>query len=1204
ATVTFSPPDVSKVLTGTSDAGNGQFDAVIGERANYTLTLTIPEGRILSSAINDLLPPGLGGSVIITGVTYSSGVSSTNTPSTGTVPSSGNFSFDTASGALSLNFGTITNTNTNNAVDETITITFSAVVTDVMSNQGLNSPGAATTLTNTATFNYVTNVDGVATPQSDTSTSGAVTVVEPTLTISKSVDQPTTDAGNTLTYTINIGNTSGYTAYDATFRDPISALLTGAAIGTVTTSGFGAFTPPTASDFEIVNLSGVNTLRLKPSFDLDIPTGATIQITFTATVVSTIEAGQQINNTAVIDWTSLNGVVAGERTGAGDQTTPGAPGNPSTTDPAVLDNYVIASSVITTAVPLVASKVLVTGVRTETTDPFVTIGEIVTYRITIVLPEGVTNGLSVRDNLPAGMAYVAGSAVADFTGFAGYTGTVGTPPTMTTQPQTGTTYLDGTDILFNFSDITVPSTLGTADNTFTITFQAVVLDVAGNDGVLPGQSTLTNTASLTTSVITTAQTIPGAPVVTMQEPNLQIVPSVVVNGAGTVGDAGDPIVYTSTISHTANSTLGAYDVTYNDVLPSQVNATSFTAFIGATDVSSHFELVLVGSNYVMRTKAGDSVDLPLGQQLVVRVTGTLNDTVTPNSTITNDNIAITYTNLDGDVSVTGGYNPATDVTTDHERVYNTAGTISTTVPTITAVKALQATSRTETTGNFVTPGEIVTYRISVTLPEGTINGLTITDALPVGMAYVPGTVSIVSGFNGTVAINTASAVGGGTFQSGTDVLFTFSNGVVTGDNVTGNNVLVLEFQTVVLDVASNSGYATQTVLPNTGSFSTATVPSTNLNTVNVTVQEPNLAASQTVTVNGVANGVGDAGDPVVYTTTIRHNNAGITGPDSTLAAYDVTYLDALPPQFLPNSGTSFTVTHSTLGNISSLFELVELTPGNWTLRTIAGQSFDLALLENVTVAVSGTLTQAVTPNQSITNTANISYSNLNGDVTNSSGSIVTGTADGSYNPTLDVTTDRERLYNTTAPVTITTAQGNFGKTLVDTSFAWTTGANVAPGELVTYALRVTLPEGTIPGLTVVDILPPGLQYLSSSVVTTAAGSFGVLGSNFNGSFGAPVVTGGVSAGDDVTFTFTTISVAGDNVTGNNSFVILITARVLDVPANEGILPGQTALPNSASFDVPGDGVPPVTTPPVDVTVVEPQLQVVKDVLNADTTVDA
>ena len=72
------------------------------------------------------------------------------------------------------------------------------------------------------------------------------------------------------------------------------------------------------------------------------------------------------------------------------------------------------------------------------------------------------------------------------------------------------------------------------------------------------------------------------------------------------------------------------------------------------------------------------------------------------------------------------------------------------------------------------------------------------------------------------------------------------------------------------------------------------------------------------------------------------------------------------------------------------------------------------------------------------------------------------------------------------------------KVLFGTDQTETSGTDVTIGERVTYALFVTLPEGTTAGLDVIDLLPAGLNYESFQFVTTVAGSGGLLTADFNG----------------------------------------------------------------------------------------------------------
>ena len=156
--------------------------------------------------------------------------------------------------------------------------------------------------------------------------------------------------------------------------------------------------------------------------------------------------------------------------------------------------------------------------------------------------------------------------------------------------------------------------------------------------------------------------------------------------------------------------------------------------------------------------------------------------------------------------------------------------------------------------------------------------------------------------------------------------------------------------------------------------------------------------------------------------------------------------------------------------------------------------------------------------------------------------------------------------------------------------AGASGAVVTSGGQVTYGLVVGLPEGSLSGLTVVDQVPAGMQYVSSQVVTAMLGSSNLLSANFAGTLPTPTVTGGTGNGTAVTWTFGAISVSGLVPTNLQYFVVLVTLQALDVPGNVGV-GVQSVLANGASVVVPAQ--PAYQSSPVNVTVVEPVMGLAK-----------
>jgi large repetitive protein len=155
--------------------------------------------------------------------------------------------------------------------------------------------------------------------------SAAVSVVEPRLTLAKTVanvspgklptDEPV--AGDTLEYRVIAANTGNATAFDVNLFDtlpPGLELLPGftptATIGGVDVAGFIA-TPAGAP------AGSLTWGRDNGDDSLDVPAGETLVLTYQALVQIIVDPDGLIENGVITDWTSLDGVSAYERTGAG-----------------------------------------------------------------------------------------------------------------------------------------------------------------------------------------------------------------------------------------------------------------------------------------------------------------------------------------------------------------------------------------------------------------------------------------------------------------------------------------------------------------------------------------------------------------------------------------------------------------------------------------------------------------------------------------------------------------------------------------------------------------------------------------------------------------------------------------------------------------------------------------------------------------------
>ena len=173
------------------------------------------------------------------------------------------------------------------------------------------------------------------------------------------------------------------------------------------------------------------------------------------------------------------------------------------------------------------------------------IGELVTYRLTLTVPEGTTPDAQIVDTLDPGLAFVRVESVTLSTDLTAENA-IGTGPA----PANVTIGGSGGTITFNPGDLTNVNRDNAVAETLEIVYTAVVLNGVGN------QSGTRLNNSAVHSWNGGALPAVSAPDVTVIEPVLAVDKTAVVNGLGNSGDAGDPIVYTITLQHAGTSRDG------------------------------------------------------------------------------------------------------------------------------------------------------------------------------------------------------------------------------------------------------------------------------------------------------------------------------------------------------------------------------------------------------------------------------------------------------------------------------------------------------------------------------------------------------------------------------------------------------------------------------------------------------------------------
>lgn len=1132
ATVSFVPPEVDKEIISTSHTGAGATagnSVTIGEEITYRITVTLPEGTLQNAVLTDLAPLNTGTLQILSVRIVSIGNSLTG-GSGGALAAPGvvladNRLSDGLNDDASFNFGTIVNVADNvSDDDDEIIVEVTARVVNASNNT------AGDVLTNRAQFTWQGGsvVDNVN-----------VTVVEPNLVIDKQAPAGPFDAGDTVPYTIVLTNTGANvsTAYDIVIADLLADLDLDLVPGTVsivasnTTYGTRTVTTGNGATDTTVGVA-ISELRV----------GDTITIRFDGRILAGVSPSSTVDNTATADFSSLPPTHPGGDTNERDYTRQ--------------DSAQVPISAPTIDKVLVSTDHTGTG---ATTDPTATIGELVTYDITVTIPEGTTANAVLSDlalgTNPGTLQIVSAQVTA-----------IGANLTNTGMLSVGSTATpsDGADAdtvadnaSFNFGTITNTAD-GTvdADDRITIRVTARVFDEPGTARgdvlVNRGSFSFTNGAGGTS-------TITDDVAVTVVEPTLLIDKSV----PGTRVDGSDAITYTITINHAAASNATAYDIVVEDLL-ADLNLDLIPGTVTVSNPGYGTQVVTAGNTTSAPADTTVNVtisELRVGNTITIQFQGRASATVPVNSTLNNtadlDYTSLPEATLPGSAAVDRDYT-ATD-----------SASVQTRLPTLT--KTVVATSIAETGNALDTPapdlliGELVTYHLVIEVPEGT-SPLTLVDQLPTSRSNPNGVLSFVSARVVSIGANisanaltpTITAIDTGTDNDTLNDRVTFAFGTVTNtpDGArTAADLITVEVVARAEDSNQNSNFDT---LINVGTLTYGSGPTAGTLTASATIDivEPVLDIQKTV--SNPPPGTVDAGDIVTYTLVVNHT-AG-----STATAFDLVITDILNDAALDLVAGSVTTSSGTV------------TTGNGATDTAI--RIDVDKLDRgvgpITITYQGRITDAAVFGSTATNVANLEW-----DSNPDEGNLVV-----------------ERTGRDSDDAVVAFPRPTFDKSIFSTSVSQTGTAehtaldDLVIGEEVTFDLVITMPEGTST-ISLVDNLPSlangTLGYVSSSVVTLGGATSSLL---TVGASGIATDSNADAILDRVSFNFGTVTNAGNNNATDNQIVVRVVARVLDIPANAD----ADILVNSATLTYSdGTATSQTLTDTASVEIVEPVLVISK-----------
>ncbi|WP_258166504.1 hypothetical protein [Paenibacillus sp. PCH8] len=737
------------------------------------------------------------------------------------------------------------------------------------------------------------------------------------------------------------------------------------------------------------------------------------------------------------------------------------------------------------------------------------------------------NAIQVDINAPritVAKAFTATGAVAGdsilYTATVSNTGTAGAASVVLSDTlPAGLTFVPGSVTVAGVSrptlDITAGVPLGSLNlgSNIVITYRAVI---ANDTSILQ----LVNSAN----AAFTFQSVAGGPVITgvipsnnatlpVYSPNLSIVKSASTTNA----TVGDQVTYTLQVTNGGN--VGA-NVTIADNIPS-----------GSTYVAGSFRVngvVIAGANPVTGVNLGS---LAAGSVTTVTFQVLVTNLPTPPTLVDQATASYSFVSPDGR-TITG-------------TIASNTLTIPVTLPNVTVVKTATVTD--------VAVGETFTYSV-VTTNGGiqTINNVVLTDSLPAGLNFVPGSVTVRGA--SVPAANPASGINLGTLNAGSSASVTFQVNVqslpTTGSFV---NRAVISYSSGAFTGISNSNAITTPVyqpvvaISKSASQTNATLGDQIAYTLVVT-NSGNIAAQVTVT-DTIPAGLTFIPDSVTVNGAARPGVSPLTG---------ITLGNLLP------GGSATVVFRTSLTTIPSPPTLENQGAASYTYQLPSGRNLSGGTLSNVVripasapnITVSKTVNttdatvgDALTYTVVITNAGSSAVQNLVLSDTPSAGSefvsgsvTINGAAAGSASPVSGIALG---TLNSSASVTVTyqtrvTAIPGTGSVSNRASAAFTSGSfhgvsssvtvntpifqpviqvvksasttSLTVGDTFNYTIQIANTGNITATVTLTDPVPAGAVFNTNSVIINGSPTPGV-------SPNTGISLGALAAGATATVTF-------------------------------------------------------------------------------------
>lgn len=917
------------------------------------------------------------------------------------------------------------------------------------------------------------------------------------------------DADDLVTFAIVIENTgeSRYGAFDVSLRDTLPAgfSIPTAGLNLTISDGAGAAMPFTTVGTGLFDPAGgiilndpgttpdtgdgTNSAAIDP---YDPNDGQNILIvTYDLQVDSDATPLESLNNTATLfNYASTEG-------------------GPDFTTVDQVDGATAQIQAVTVAKTITGTN------QTHTPGNNVAIGEIVTYRSTITVPEGISPNFTWVDTPDAGLAIVD---ILSVTGSGSLTAANGT---FSAIQAAGTVAAQGASATLSFGDLTNVDTDNLTAETIIVDYRVVVLNTTGNDA----GDQLNNLATVSW---TGGSRTGSAPQATVVEPLLQVD---VTDATPAAADAGDVVSFTVNLAHAAGSTANAFDVNLDNLINSVSNHLQYVpASVSFTSTGA----TLASSGDTGGDLSASWLSFPLGATATITFDALIQNSAPAGAALTNS-ATVLWTSLPGDVTSPQSSNDVsverTGATTDpgdtaNDHVSSDPGVVNTFPPT--GSKTIVSTSLPSSGSGEHDPGredllvgEEITYSIIAVLPEGT-NTLDITDQLPVGATQMEVVSAQVNRIGSQLTASSPSVTISDSDSDTVDdrVVFSFASILNTPDGVSNANDEIEVLVTArLIDALGN---ANGVVLTNTAAINLS--GSVSNESAEIEVIEPVLDIDKATTTPN-----GPPGTTVPYTVTIEHSGT------STATAYDLALSDLF-------SDPNLTLVPGTVAT-----DRGTITSGNSAGDSNIGLS--LATLnrgESITLSFEAIVNPSVAGSTLVTNTASLQYDHIPGP----GGRVATN--------------DDSETFTTTTPIADVsiTIDDNIDPIAINGQLRYTLlVSNVGPSTATNVTLNHPLPAG------VSAVTASSGQGSVSATSTLVAGNLGTLlpgqSTTIIVDLTVPGTPGTISSSPTVSIDQTD-SVPSNNIDTEPTLIVALSSLAgtswVDINSNGVVDSGEILLP--------------------------------------------